>query len=551
MNTGTAFAATGSASYLAGYDEGYDYGYDQKNKKITALDAYNDDYKDSRAHRTIRNKIEKYNEREFRDGFIDGYLDGIDDDVNANQKVDYASELGKSLGEIYGAGDYQRGKASDWRGVLPKSTNLSKMFDLDKQSSSYRSAFVSAFNKAFEEGYVDAYDKAKYEPAKETLEQSIKDGEDVGTIVGAAYGAKDFYAGNYLDFNRNLPSNNEITVQYSLNKDDINYEDGFISGFVSAYELAYNQAYRDANMEDGLNKATSEIVPIAGAKVASADNRFMVDVPAGTYYHDVSLNIITSFDVGKTNYGNLIKASDSYTIELANSSGNMDENKSIELTFEYYGDKIKGGIYRKDGSNWLYIPTDIEDGKMSAKINPKILYSHGTTFSAFVDNSTTVFRDVRGHWANDEIDAYVRRGVISGYGDMTFRPDNNITRAEFLTLLSRVYSWNIYANIGSTIALTTFKDADTFGYYSDVIRYATYHNYIYGYTDGTFKPGNLISYAEVEIIMNRVLYYQNFRWIDMANNMLYEKKVRSNSFNNLNNYITRAEVVYMLYNTTE
>ncbi len=107
---------------------------------------------------------------------------------------------------------------------------------------------------------------------------------------------------------------------------------------------------------------------------------------------------------------------------------------------------------------------------------------------------------------------------------MTFRPDNNITRAEFLTLLSRVFKWNIYTYPGST---TVFKDAGTFGYFSDVINYATYYNYISGYTDGTFKPGNLISYAEVEIIMNRVLYYQSFRWVNIANSMLTKKKTRS------------------------
>lgn len=548
LNTGVVFAATEGLSYDAGYEAGYDYGYARQDRKISAIDAYNDDYKDSRAHRSLKNKIEDYKEREFRDGFLDGYMDGHDDKVNANQKLDYPSELGKSLGEIYGARDCQTGKDSDWRDALPESKNISNMFDLDKQSSAYRSSFIKAFTTAFNEGYVDAYDRAAYESDKLTLEQGVKDGEDVGMIVGAAYGSKDFYKGNYLDFKRDLPLYTEIIAQYSLNNDDVDYEDGFISGFISAYEESYNQAYREANMNDVLTKATSEIIPISGGTAVTADNRFSVNVPSGTFYHDVNLSIITSFDVEKSSYSNLIKASDSYTVELANSSGNMDEDKTIELSFEYYGDKIKGGIYRNDGSNWLYIPTVIEDGKMSAKINPKSLSSNGTTFSAFVDNNTSVFRDVRGHWANGEIDAYVRRGVISGYSDMTFRPDNNITRAEFLTLLSRVFNWNIYANIGST---TAYKDADTFGYYSNVINYATYHSYIYGYNDGTFKPSNLISYAEVEIIMNRVLYYQNFKWIDMANNMLYEKKVRSNSLNNLNNYITRAEVVYMLYNTTE
>ena len=548
LNTGIAFAATDSLSYEAGYEAGYDYGYDRKDTKLSANDAYQDKYKDSRAHRALKNKIENYEESEFRNGFIDGYMDAYDDKGNANQKLDYASELGKALGEIKGAKDYQNGKESNWRAALPQSKYISSMFELDKQSSSYRGAFIKDFTNAFNEGYTESYDKAAYEPTLTTLEQSFKDGEDVGVIVGASYGAKDFYAGKDLDFKRNLPSRNEITEQYSLNNDDIDYEDGFISGFISAYEESYNKAYREANVNESLKKATSEIIPISGGKAVTADNRFTVDVPSGTFYHDVNLSIITSFDVRKTSYGNLIKASDSYTVELSNLSGNVDENKSIKLTFEYYGDKFKGGIYRHDGSNWLYIPTDIEDGKMSAKINPKMLNSQGTTFSAFVDDNTVAFRDVRGHWANDEIDAYVRRGVINGYKDMTFRPDNNITRAEFLTILSRAFNWNIYTYPGST---TVFKDAGTFGYYSDVINYATYFDYISGYSDGTFKPGNLISYAEVEIIMNRVLNYQNFRWVNIANNMLYKKKARSNSFNNMKNKITRAEVVYMLYNTTD
>lgn len=141
----------------------------------------------------------------------------------------------------------------------------------------------------------------------------------------------------------------------------------------------------------------------------------------------------------------------------------------------------------------------------------------------------------------------MRRGIISGYADNTFKPDNNISRAEFLTLLSRVYNWNTSWFGGSA---ASFKDAGTFGSYLNVINYATGQKYIYGYDDGTFKPGNPISYTEVETIMNRVLPNWSFRWANTANNMLYEKKVRSDSFDGMNNKITRAEVVYMLYKMT-
>jgi hypothetical protein len=193
------------------------------------------------------------------------------------------------------------------------------------------------------------------------------------------------------------------------------------------------------------------------------------------------------------------------------------------------------------------VPTIVKDGMMSAKIKPSTLGSSGTIFSAFADKNVKIFRDARGHWASDEIDAYVRRGIISGYADGTFKPDNNITRAEFLTLLSRVYNWNTSYSTGSTIP---FKDANTFGSYARVINYATSQKYIYGYDDGTFKPNNPISYNEVETIMRRILPYWNFSRANIANAMRYEKKVLSDSLNNMNNKITRAEVVYMLYKIT-
>lgn len=547
LNSGMAFAAINSESYYAGYDAGYDYGYEQAGRKTSASNAYGR-FKDSREHLDIISEIEKYVERDFRQGFIEGFSEGYEEETNKEQNIDYAKTLGTSLGEIYGARDYHAGKKSNSKDALPGRNSVISMFKLDKQSSAYVNVFIKDFNIAFEEGYNEAYYIAMFEPAKVTLEQGLKDGEEIGGIIGAAYGARDFFEGRDSYFQRDLPTKQEIRAEYFLNNDNIKYEDGFISSFLSAYELAYNEAYRAANMDNATKKATSEIIPISGGVAVTADSRFTMDVPSGTYYHDVNLNIITTYDVGIGYYSNKIKASDSYTIELSNSSGNMDEGKSIKLSFEYYGDKFKGGIYRKDGSNWLYIPTLAEDGKLTAKINPKILNPQGTTFSVFVDNAKIALTDVRGHWANDEIDAYVRRGIISGYSDKTFKPENSISRAEFLALLSRVYNWNTSWYSGNT---TAFKDANTFGYYENIINYATSNNFIFGYGDGTFKPSNPISYAEVEIIMKRILPYSSFRWGSVANNMLYDKKTRSNSFNNINNKITRAEVVYMLYNITE
>ena len=45
------------------------------------------------------------------------------------------------------------------------------------------------------------------------------------------------------------------------------------------------------------------------------------------------------------------------------------------------------------------------------------------------------FTDVAGHWAEEEIDFACEIGMINGDGDGKFRPDDTITRAEFLKML--------------------------------------------------------------------------------------------------------------------
>ncbi|MBQ8299783.1 MAG: S-layer homology domain-containing protein [Clostridia bacterium] len=45
------------------------------------------------------------------------------------------------------------------------------------------------------------------------------------------------------------------------------------------------------------------------------------------------------------------------------------------------------------------------------------------------------FVDVENHWAKESIEELVNRNIISGYGDGTFRPENNVTVAEFLKMI--------------------------------------------------------------------------------------------------------------------
>ncbi|WP_027087226.1 S-layer homology domain-containing protein [Cohnella panacarvi] len=55
------------------------------------------------------------------------------------------------------------------------------------------------------------------------------------------------------------------------------------------------------------------------------------------------------------------------------------------------------------------------------------------------DHSVSKFKDVSDrHWAKVTIEQAIAKGYVSGYQDGTFRPDNNITRAEVASIMDRV-----------------------------------------------------------------------------------------------------------------
>jgi hypothetical protein len=108
------------------------------------------------------------------------------------------------------------------------------------------------------------------------------------------------------------------------------------------------------------------------------------------------------------------------------------------------------------------------------------------------------FSDIERHWAKNEIKAWTEKGLIEGYSDGTFRPDNNITRAEFITLINRAFG---YTKEG----IADFTDISSEDWFYGEIAKAKAAGYISGYPDGTIKPNNFISRQEVASVVVRML----------------------------------------------
>ena len=110
--------------------------------------------------------------------------------------------------------------------------------------------------------------------------------------------------------------------------------------------------------------------------------------------------------------------------------------------------------------------------------------------AAAVENPTVQgYSDISGHWAADSISEWTELGLFSGYPDGTFRPDNNLTRAEFCAVVNKIFG---YGRTGGE----KFKDVKDGSWYSSVAAKATAAGYIDSWAN-TFKPDVPITRAEV------------------------------------------------------
>ena len=109
--------------------------------------------------------------------------------------------------------------------------------------------------------------------------------------------------------------------------------------------------------------------------------------------------------------------------------------------------------------------------------------------------------DISGHWAKPQIEYLMAQNIISGYPDNTFRPENPISRAEFIVMTNKAFNFTA----STTINYSDVKPNDWFA--ADIAR-AKAAGYISGYEDGTMKPKQNISRQEAATIVARILSLQ-------------------------------------------
>lgn len=108
------------------------------------------------------------------------------------------------------------------------------------------------------------------------------------------------------------------------------------------------------------------------------------------------------------------------------------------------------------------------------------------------------FSDVdENYWCYKEIAYLAEWGIINGYEDGTFKPDNKISRAEFVKIVESFEALQTGTNPYSDVS-------ETYWAYKYIVS-SSAKGWINGYLDGTFKPDNNISRSEAVKIANKLV----------------------------------------------
>jgi hypothetical protein len=110
--------------------------------------------------------------------------------------------------------------------------------------------------------------------------------------------------------------------------------------------------------------------------------------------------------------------------------------------------------------------------------------------------AATGLKDVPGHWAEEAINTLLNMGVVQGYPDASFKPENPVTRAEFAKMVSLAFGYAPGASSQFADMANTWAQPYVAGLAKAEV--------INGYPDGTFRPSKGVTRAEAAAVLARV-----------------------------------------------
>ncbi|MBP3361053.1 MAG: S-layer homology domain-containing protein [Clostridia bacterium] len=161
------------------------------------------------------------------------------------------------------------------------------------------------------------------------------------------------------------------------------------------------------------------------------------------------------------------------------------------------------------------------------------------------------------HWAYKYIYSLTQKGLLGGYEDGSFRPEQNLTRAEFCKLIVSAFNLKAEGKSG-------FSDVSEDDWYSEYVAAVSMAGYINGVGNGCFMPDDNITRQDIAVIMYRLILDKDIlpsgKKCEFADADMISPYAReavevmsagiisgSEGYFNPKNYTTRAEAAKIIY----
>ncbi len=91
-------------------------------------------------------------------------------------------------------------------------------------------------------------------------------------------------------------------------------------------------------------------------------------------------------------------------------------------------------------------------------------------------------------------------GIIQGYGNGFFGPEDTLTRAQAVTMINKVFHYTYPADV-------TFQDVTADAWYYNEVACAISAGYIQGYGNGTFGPNDTLTKEQVCVMLDNIMHF--------------------------------------------
>jgi hypothetical protein len=256
---------------------------------------------------------------------------------------------------------------------------------------------------------------------------------------------------------------------------------------------------------------SASVDPATGGTVGLGSNA-SVNIPAGalngTASATVAIQQVSSPPAVPAGFSLLGSV---YEFTVGGSTG-YSFAKPVTLTFTFDPTAVPAGetpaIYYYDQSSdqWVSLGGTVSGSTITVTVD------HFTKFAVLAGNAATPagpataakFTDVPASlWAYGDIESLSGLGYISGYPDGSFKPGNTITRAEFVSILSKALKLAAY-----NPAVPDFSDVAQGDWFYGSVEDAVYSGIVKGYSSA-FKPDDPITREEMAVILVNALNEQD------------------------------------------